>query len=60
MLSEYNLDFYIIANKIDKLNQSAQSKLVRDMMLHVSDKKYILYSSLNHTGRKELLDNIGL
>jgi len=60
ILREYDLDFYIIANKIDKLNQSAQVKLVRAIMLHISEKNCILYSSLTHRGRKELLDILGI
>ncbi len=58
VFTELNVRYVVVANKIDKLNQRDTSKLIQDLDLVIPEKKYILYSSLKHKGKEELLDII--
>ncbi|RMD48932.1 MAG: YihA family ribosome biogenesis GTP-binding protein [Ignavibacteria bacterium] len=57
-LINYNIDFKIILTKVDKLNQSEKSKVVKNLQAVFPDFKLnediFLYSSLKGTGKNEM------
>ena len=58
VLNELNLPYVVIANKIDKLNQSETASLRKDLDLIIPRKEYILYSSTKHKGKDELMEQL--
>lgn len=58
MLADLELRYIVVANKIDKLNQSEVARLTSELNLIIPEKQYMLYSSVKHKGRDELLDII--
>lgn len=57
-LEEHNKDFVVVANKVDKLNQSQYHKKITDIKSIVGDHVVIPFSSNKKVGIKELSKEI--
>lgn len=60
-LEHYNIDYYIIFTKIDKLSNNEKFKALKDIKkkLEFTNDDVFFYSSLTNKGKQELLDFIG-
>lgn len=60
-LEHYNIDYYIIFTKTDKLSNNEKFKALKDIKkkLEFTNDDVFFYSSLTNKGKQELLDFIG-
>ncbi|MBU1557814.1 ribosome biogenesis GTP-binding protein YihA/YsxC, partial [Patescibacteria group bacterium] len=57
-LREGDLDYVIVANKIDKISKGARMKQLNKISEKIITDKIVLYSAKTNEGREELLINI--
>jgi GTP-binding protein len=60
ILNKNNLDFIIIANKIDKISKGARLKQFNKIKEEVGTDNIILYSAKTGEGREELINKLTL
>jgi GTP-binding protein len=57
-LSKLNIDFVIVANKIDKLSFQDRIKHIEEIRKECKEHQVVSYSAVTNEGRNELLKNI--
>ena len=59
ILREYNYDFVIVANKIDKLNQKKLHKSITKIKEEIgNDSEVFIFSAKSGRGKEKLINNI--
>ncbi len=58
LLKEHEIDYIIVANKIDKISKGARIKRLKELQKEVGTEEIVLYSAKTGEGREELLKKL--